>query len=523
MVATLTFQMRSRAFTPLRQLRSSARFGEKGSIRRELSASPFFSEEHPTFSSLGIQSPVLLERLSNSEPKLIRPSAVQASSFTAIRDGSDVIVGAETGSGKTLAYLLPLLDDVLQNRGSYDYCRAIVLVPNKELCYQVVRAACLLGGEDALAWPRGDGAPPLREGAIRLGILPGGLRSPEDFKPFRDGLSGEAPPLDLVVATPATLAPLGLSPKNVDFFSDVPTLVVDEADMLLEGGYSRPLQHVLMGFRRADKLATSSGDGFGGKKTQHVFVAATLPNAGLKSTDAFLAFKYPRATRITMEGLHDARHYGLAQRTLWLEMDAVSDRLDYVLDLFAGEGPEDLPLNKEKVMIFLNTVDDVDGATNALRRSGINAVPYHAKIKADERASNLALFRDHDPLSHPTKPPVLVCTDAASRGLDVPGVTVVVQLQFASNVVAHLHRMGRCGRAGKTDGRGIVFYSPGETELVEVVKAAENQRGNVVLGGGDVEEIDLDGGKVDSAFSRKRGFTKKRKKERRDRRLDGDH
>jgi superfamily II DNA/RNA helicase len=108
---------------------------------------------------------------------------------------------------------------------------------------------------------------------------------------------------------------------------------------------------------------------------------------------------------------------------------------------------------------------------------------------------------------------VLVCTDLASRGLDVPGVTAVVQLQFAGNVVAHLHRMGRCGRAGNRNGRGIVFYGPKEQELVEVVQDAETQQERMVLEG-DVDEIDeeVPNGSVKSAFSRKRGFTKKRKK-----------
>jgi len=122
--------------------------------------------------------------------------------------------------------------------------------------------------------------------------------------------------------------------------------------------------------------------------------------------------------------------------------------------------------------------------------------------------------------------PVLVCTDLAARGLDVPGVTAVVQLQFAGNVVAHLHRMGRCGRAGNRDGRGVIFYGQSERELVEVVREAEAQQERMTLEGDvmDEEETGEDGakkkkgggGSVRKAFSRKRGFTKKKKKERRE-------
>ena len=117
----------------------------------------------------------------------------------------------------------------------------------------------------------------------------------------------------------------------------------------------------------------------------------------------------------------------------------------------------------------------------------------------------------------------MVCTDLASRGLDVPGVTAIVQLQFAGNVVAHLHRMGRCGRAGNRNGRGIVFYGEKERELVEVVRDAEFQQERMMLEG-DVDEVEdevvpedaVPKGSVKNAFSRKRGFTKKRKKLRRE-------
>uniref|UniRef100_A0A7S0GC94 ATP-dependent RNA helicase n=2 Tax=Proboscia inermis TaxID=420281 RepID=A0A7S0GC94_9STRA len=146
---------------------------------------------------------------------------------------------------------------------------------------------------------------------------------------------------------------------------------------------------------------------------------------------------------------------------------------------------------------------------------------------------NLTLFRkfnvadgvsttDNDQSSSAAQP-VLVCTDLASRGLDIPGVTAIVQLQFATNVVIHLHRMGRCGRAGKKDGRGIIFYSSKEAGLVDVVREAENQQERMVLEG-DVDDTDDknsdtenvgNAGKVKNAFSRRRGFNKKRKKIRR--------
>lgn len=440
---------------------------------------------------------------------LERPTTVQAAAFSFVLDHSqgDVTIGAETGSGKSFAYLIPLFEDILQSKAQgtvdYDYARAVVLVPNKELVQQVIRMATLLaGGPEAVVTATGSEQAKGKD-FVRLAVLPGGLNEPSDFRPFREsvGLGGSDPPVDIVVTTPAALAPLGLKPKHIDLFADIQTIVIDEADMLLDGGYIRALENVLLGFRRADRLEV----GLGVKKTQHIFVAATLPDYGLRSVDAYLQKKFPNATRVTMEGMHNARHYGLSEKTVWIQEESKKGRMEQLVKMLQTSS-EQGGLQGQKVMVFLNSVDDVEGASQALEQAGVDAMPYHAKLSLDERATNLERFRQGDSS-------LLVCTDLASRGLDIPGVDAVVQLQFAGNVVAHLHRMGRCGRAGQRNGRGIVFYGEQEAELVEVVRKAEEQQDRMVLEQ-DVLELDEDEvpGKVKTAFSRKRGFTKKRKK-----------
>jgi superfamily II DNA/RNA helicase len=205
---------------------------------------------------------------------------------------------------------------------------------------------------------------------------------------------GRQPPPDLVFASPANLGPMGLSPKNIELFADVSTLVVDEADMLLDGGYVRQLNNVLMGFRRADRLSVRYDASFARKKsnddeildevdeddeetkpktTQHVFVAATLPDYGLRSVDAYLKKKFPDALKITMAGMHNARHYGLEKesQTVWNEVDENQERMKRLVDVLrldrSETGVDGRGLKEEKVMVFLNTVNDVDGATNGLR------------------------------------------------------------------------------------------------------------------------------------------------------------
>jgi len=507
------------------------------STQSQEDASDGFFANTTDFASLGIQSKVLLKRI--EELGLTRPTAVQAAAFGDIssRQG-DTTVGAETGSGKTLAYLFPIIDDILlrkqkavdENDGlGYDYARAIILVPNKELVQQVVRMAVpLSGGRKSLIFggstladkslsEHDDNEDNVREEErIRLAIFPGGLKNPLDFQPFRSSiaLGGKEPPVDLVITTPASLGPLGLKPANIDMFADIQTLVIDEADMLLDGGYIRALENVLVGFRRADRLDSSLGV----KKTQHVFVAATLPDMGLRSVDAYLQKKFPEANRVTMPGMHNARHYGLSEQTVWIEEESKKSRMEQLVEMLQ-KPLEEGGLQGEKTMVFLNSVDDVEGASQALLRAGMNVLPYHAKIPLSERVSTLDRFRRYSPQTGKDDDTVnvLVCTDLAARGLDVPGVNAIVQLQFAGNVVAHLHRMGRCGRAGQRTGRGIVFYGEKERDLVEVVKEAEEQQERMVLQG-DVIDISEENqaGTVKNAFSRRRGFTKKRKKLRRE-------
>jgi len=334
-------------------------------------------ESFPSFESIGVKSVALLNRIETT-CKLSRPSAVQAAAYKPILSGKDAVVGAETGSGKTLAYLIPLVDDILQKKQrtedgefvmEYDYCRAVVLVPNKELANQVLRMAvdlCTDEGERACVVWDGSNSSPVQDSnndeailgtdpnTVRLAILPGGLESPEDFKPFRDsiGIGGSNAPVDILICTPAALGAFGASPKNIDLFADIQTLIIDEADMLLDGGYLRQLEDVLMGFRRADKLSRSQvhhdsdstgDDFFMAGKTQHVFIGATLPDFGLKSVDAYISKKFPYAERVSMPGLHNARHYGLKERTIWLEQiseDNNKERMEQFVEFLNNNDEE---------------------------------------------------------------------------------------------------------------------------------------------------------------------------------------
>jgi len=505
------------------------------------------SEVYPDFESIGITNSILLQRLkyflSDCNGKNTRPSLVQAATYNAISSTiNDIIIGAETGSGKTLSYLLPIIDHILQSKAyiaknggniGYIYTRAIVLAPNKDLLYQIMTMAKALCGEPNIDigshftyYDNHNDIDENLSSIVRLAILPGSLKSLNDFHPFY--LSSKDPdknkPLDIIITTPSSLGSLALHPQNIRLFADVKTLIIDEADMLLGGGYICQFENILRAFRRAKSFRITDNV----IQTQKILVAATLPDSGLRNVDKYISKSFPTAKTIVMSTMHNARHHGLMKPTTWIkdsefEKNIKVKRMERLLVMLRMRKNDD-GLKEDKIIVFVNSVQDVEDVTKSLRRENIDAIPYHAKILNLERRKNLYKFRCYVAFSndqHEDKKPlsVLVCTDLGSRGVDIPGVTAIVELQFAGDVVTHLHRIGRCGRAGKCNGRVVVFYG-GKTEsiLARIIMEKENvydrfdmydsRMGEVIEEGGLLNIF----GKVNDSFSRKRSFSKKRKK-----------
>ncbi|KAG5191577.1 P-loop containing nucleoside triphosphate hydrolase protein [Tribonema minus] len=539
-------------------------------------------------------------------------TAIQAMAIPEILARKDVVIGAETGSGKTLAYLLPLMHDLmtrtledpspelLGNARSWGmFPDAIILTPNRELCEQVRGVAAQLLEE--LGNPlRGE------ERAHEAAVLNTHTSIEALYGASFDYPYSEARPApQLLVCTPAFLAGYGAL-RSIPLFVRARALVIDEADMLMDGDYARLLGDILTGFRRAARVdaallppcrrkpapaydadarsggssggathaesggssggatdaessgdgeaggvegtadaessddgeaggvegaaeAESSGDGEGGvaagggggggggsgvRRTwrgpraaagasggevpagaQYILAAATLPSYGLKSVEALVRRAFPRATRITADHMH-RQHPALRQE--WVRVEGPpgpSAARDVALlealraaNTAAGIGDDDAAGAAEplRAMVFCNTAASARAAHAALEAAGVAAAPYHGDVPAAQRAALLNEFRAG-------RARALVCTDLAARGLDIPGVDHVVQYEFASNVVQHLHRLGRAARAGRR-GVATTLWDASCAALAESVRAAG------------------DAGGVDASFSRKRGFRKKLKK-----------
>jgi len=422
------------------------------------------------FTSLGLR-----EELIKSLEEKGRPVAthIQALSIPLIKEGKDVVLGSETGGGKTLAYLLPLLDRYLfpspddDPRGPH----AIVLVPNRQLADQVLRMA------KEILLPL---LPPEEARRVILGFVGRSL----DW-PFHDNMASPR----VLVCTPASLS---IFHRDIDLFTLIDTLVLDEADMLLEGDYGRHLDNILVAFRRADKEKAANGTK---PPTQYILSAATIPTYGLKSVEEMVSKRFPTATRVSTEVMH--KHHPRLHQSFIQVPEALDAKMPALLKALTttttstsdeegeGGGGGKGKQQYDKTMVFTNTAQGCIKVYELLQAAGVPCVPFHKELGMEERAGNLLCFRLNEV-------PILVCTDLAARGLDIPDVKHVVQAEFATNVVQHLHRIGRAVRAGR-EGRATNLYDKSGEDLVESLQVAGEES-------------------LDRSFSRQRGFRKKVKK-----------
>ncbi len=197
--------------------------------------------------------------------------------------------------------------------------------------------------------------------------------------------------------------------------------------MLLEGHFRKQVDDVLRGFRRADNLDPA----YSVPPTQYILAAATLPNQGLRSVAITLEKLFPRAEYIITQYMH-REHPAMSQR--WIKVGPLLvDKISAVIELLKQEEDKleycnNKSTGSRRTMIFTNSAESCSVAAQAMREAGFNIAEYHADLGPDGRSSALNEFRDG-------RVNTLACTDLASRGLDIPGVNHIIQLEFATNVV----------------------------------------------------------------------------------------
>ncbi len=359
------------------------------------------------------------------------PTAIQAASVPAALQGQDVLARGQTGSGKTAAFVWPLLHRAMLHmpndatgagqRGPR-VLRSLVLVPTRELAVQVGQV--LLDVAQHL---------PQR---LKIAVVFGGVSINPQMLHLRGGA-------DVVVATPGRL--IDLMEHNALRLSGVQTLVLDEADRLLDMGFDEELARIL-----AELPA----------KRQNLFFSATFEPA----IEALAKRMLHEPLRVEIAAEPEGAP-NIAQRAI--EVDA-SRRTQLLRHLVQTE-------KWPRVLVFVATKHAAEIVADKLRKANIDAEPFHGELSQGKRTQVLMDFKARTVQ-------VVVATDVAARGIDIASLPVVVNYDLPRSAVDYTHRIGRTGRAGEA-GVAVNFVSAGTAahfKLIEKRQGIDVPREQVV-------------------------------------------
>lgn len=327
------------------------------------------------------------------EQKFKTPTEVQREMVPKFLSGADLVVISETGSGKTLGYLLPLLEKAI--RQSTD--RALILTPTRETADQTLKVL-----------------EPFAQGlGISLSLVIGGRSSSKQEKE----LKGKA---QIVVATPGRLNDHLLNNKLL--LQGTTSVVVDEADRMLDMGFLPQLQHIRKTMRGTWKtLMCSASSPDMVKELSSVFCQSEPELILMKAAEA-----------------------------------PVEQLQQEVVELTRAEKPrrllKDLATVKESALVFAASQERCDLIYRWLKKNGLSVDHLHGGLRQGTRHRVIRDFRDR-------KIKILVATDVLARGLDIPHVELVLNVDLPYHAEDFLHRIGRTARAGRT-GRAITYLTP---------------------------------------------------------------
>ncbi len=360
-----------------------------------------------TFSELGL-SEALLRGI--AEQHYREPTPVQATAIPAILRGEDVRAMAPTGSGKTAAFVLPVLQRLAAGRKERGrFVRALVLCPTRELAIQTGEAFKQFSRHLPVA--------------TKTLVVYGGV----SINPQMMALGGGA---DVIVATPGRL--LDLIDHNAVSLSAVATLVLDEADRLLDLGFSAELGRILA-------LLPA--------KRQSLLFSATFP----AEVQALAASLLRQPVLIEVDAGPVAQP-DIVQRAIEVDPPRRTQLLRHLVQE-----------NKwTRVLVFVATKYATEHVAEKLRKAGIAAAAFHGELSQGARLEVLAAFKA-------SAVQVLLTTDLAARGIDIAQLPVVVNFDLPRSATDYTHRIGRTGRAGES-GIAVNFVSAGTHEHFKLIE-----------------------------------------------------
>ena len=384
------------------------------------------------FGKLGLNEQILagVEALGFTDP-----TPVQAGAIPRVLEGRDVVASAQTGTGKTAAFTLPTLQRIAGEDGTRraDKRRrgpfALVVTPTRELAQQIDKVASVVCAQTGQ----------------RATIVVGGTKFDRQIAELERGC-------DTLVATPGRL--LDLIEHNHVSLSQVETLVLDEADRMLDMGFWPSIRRIM------HELPA---------KHQTLLFSATIPPSIKSTIDALLT------DPVTVEIARTGETADTVEEHLCpVTQGQKTQLLEALLDRFAPE----------RVLVFCRTKHRVDDVCKLLKKAGVKVDVMHADRPQGARERALEKFRAG-------KIQVLVATDVMSRGIDVSGIDAVVNFDVPMDPEDYVHRIGRTGRAGAT-GHAYTFVAPDE---ISPLREIEYFTGKLVPVW-DLEGFDYDSGRI---------------------------
>ncbi len=369
-----------------------------------------------SFSDLGLADPI--QRALNARNHVI-PTPIQARAIPELLAGRDMLGIAQTGTGKTAAFALPILHQLSQRRGNNGprSPRALILAPTRELAIQI--------GEEFRAYGM--------HLHLRQTVIYGGVSQKPQVSALSRGV-------EIVIATPGRL--LDLMGQRRLRLDAVEFLVLDEADRMLDMGFSRDVRKIISAMP---------------KRRQSLLFSATMPDeiarlSGEILNDPVRVEVTPQATPI--ERIEQNIYHVHATAKTALLTDILGDPA------------------LSRVLVFARTKHRANRVAKQLDKAGVVAEAIHGNKSQGARQRALKRFRAGDAR-------VLVATDIAARGIDVDGVTHVINYELPNEPESYVHRIGRTARAG-AGGVALSFCDPAERDYLRDIERLIQRRLNVI-------------------------------------------
>jgi superfamily II DNA/RNA helicase len=341
------------------------------------------------------------------------PTPIQANAIPPVLMMKDIIGVAQTGTGKTASFVLPMIDILAHGRRRARMPRSLILEPTRELAAQVAENFEKYGQYHNL----------------EMALLIGGVSMGDQIKALEKGV-------DVLIATPGRL--MDLFGRGNILLTGCSLLVIDEADRMLDMGFIPDIEEI------CTKLP---------KQRQTLLFSATMPAPIKKLADKFL--DSPKLIEVARPA---TTNINIKQ---WLVPIAPADKRAKLRDLLHQE-------DVRTAIIFCNRKTTVRELNKSLKRSGFKTGEIHGDMDQPQRLAELELFKRGDVN-------ILVASDVAARGLDVKGVSHVINFDAPWHPDDYVHRIGRTGRAGAT-GVAYTFVTPDDAEHIENIEKLTGQK-----------------------------------------------